>query len=363
VFKQSQGVQNHKLVLVIPSLIIGGMERVITELANFYAENELVEVHLIKLTRGNNGFNLLNTVRIYEPTFDHKQFNPLLRSLKTGLFLRSTIKRIVPDAILSFGDRYNAFTILFSLGLSRKIYVSNRMNPFASNGRAIDFFNKMLYPYASGIIAQTQTAKSVFEKRYRHANVTVIGNPVKKMKPVGSADQQNIILNVGRFGDEKKQELLVQYFYDLNPSDWRLVFIGDGAKMPAVKERVLQLQMDDRVVFAGSVSEIEDYYRTSEIFAFTSTSEGFPNALAEALNTPLACISFDCLTGPSDLIEDGVNGFLVDVMDHEAYKLKLERLIKDPELRVSFKKEAKIRIQKFNLENIAEQYLKFILPS
>ena len=339
------------------------MERVITELANYYAENELVEVHLIKLTRGDNGFKLFNTVNIYEPTFVHKQFNPALRSLKTGLFLRRTIKRIAPDTILSFGDRYNAFSILFSLGLGIKIFVSNRMNPFASNGRIIDFFNKMLYPYASGIIAQTQTAKSVFEKRYRHANVTVIGNPVKEMKPVVSVNQKNIILNVGRFGDEKNQDLLVQYFYDLNPPGWKLVFVGDGAKMPAVKERVRQLQLEERIVFAGSVSAIENYYRMSEIFAFTSTSEGFPNALAEALNTPLACISFDCLTGPSDLIEDGVNGFLVDVMDHEAYKLKLERLIKDPELRASFKKEAKIRVQKLNLENIAEQYLKFILPT
>ena len=76
-----------------------------------------------------------------------------------------------------------------------------------------------------------------------------------------------------------------------------------------------------------------------------------------------ACISFDCEAGPSELIDDGINGFLVPIGVHEQYKEKLQQLIDNDKLRRKFGNNAKEKMEKFRMDNIANQYLDFILTS
>ena len=130
---------------------------------------------------------------------------------------------------------------------------------------------------------------------------------------------------------------------------------------PSALGKPSEVEVNNNIIFAGSVANIDEYYNKSKIFSFTSTSEGFPNALAEALSVPLACISFDCVTGPSDLIEDGVNGFLVTDFDHDGYKKKLLQLMQDEGLRKKLQQAAEKSIRQFRIENIGQQYLDFIL--
>lgn len=341
------------------------MERVITELANYYAANDMADVHLIKLTSGKNYFLLHKEIKLYEPSFCHVDFKPLKRSIITGKFLRSTVKKINPAAILSFGDRYNAFVILCTLGLGKKIFVSNRMNPFLTNGKAIDLFNKLLYPFAAGIIAQTNTGREAFLKKYWQKNIWAIGNPVRVVKKSSTVQQENIILNIGRFANEKNQELLLQYFKELSPTRWKLVFLGDGPRLKKVKALAESMQLCSSVLFEGNVSDIDIdiWYQRSKIFAFTSTSEGFPNALAEAMTVPLACISFNCATGPADLIEHGVDGFLIPNFQHDEYKQKLQQLINDDALRQRLSCAAEQSVAQFSIDNIGKKFLRFIFTS
>lgn len=103
-----------------------------------------------------------------------------------------------------------------------------------------------------------------------------------------------------------------------------------------------------------------EYLANAEIFAFTSTSEGFPNALAEAMSAGLAVVAYDCMAGPSDLIDDGVNGYLVPENDEELFKKRLISLIENSELRKHFGQEAKNKIRRFYQKPIAKKFFDFI---
>lgn len=353
--------KNKVIALVIPALNIGGMQRVASILANHFSEQAHHAVHLIKLTKGSNGFSIQENVTLHEPDFNYKEYPKIIRTIKTVIFLRRKIKKIKPYSILSFGDRYNAFTILSNLGLGINIYISNRMNPKISNGLFIDTMNKLLYPFAKGIIAQSNLAKMVFEKKYHKKNITVIGNPFHLPQSYNDDEKRrNLIINVGRFDDQKNQNLLVKYFIDINPDDWGLLFVGDGRKQEQVMKLVMDSKEDNRIKFIDHTTNIEEFYAKTKIFAFTSTSEGFPNALGEAMAAGCACLSFDCEAGPSDLIDDGMNGFLIPVGDHAHYKQKLQLLMDNPALRQCFGKKAQEKMQQFTVEKIAQQYLDFI---
>lgn len=121
------------------------------------------------------------------------------------------------------------------------------------------------------------------------------------------------------------------------------------------------LNVGDRVVLAGNRSDVEKFYLESKIFAFTSSSEGFPNVIGEALSAGLPTIAFDCIAGPSEMIGDGENGFLVPVFDDELFRQRLQTLVYNEELRVEMGKKARESMKKFSVELIGQQYLNFIL--
>lgn len=348
-----------KIALILPGLSSGGLERVMTELAEIFSEKHKVKVHVIALTGGNQFYKIADKAVFHKPAFDHKKYHRLLFTIKIFCFLRKTLKQIKPDSLLSFGGKYNAFVLLASSGLNIHRYVSDRSRPNISYGRFLDWLNPLLYRKATGIVAQTDKAKQIMFQRTRHQNIQVIGNPIRRMNPVDKP-KENIILNVGRFIGSKHQDLLIEYFATIKQEDWRLVFLGDGPHLPAVRRKAKELGVIDQVEFPGVVEDVDSYYSKSKIFGFTSTSEGFPNALGEAMAAGCACISFDCLAGPADLIDDGMNGVLVPEMDHDQYSEKLKILMQDSNLCESFGTAAKKKMEQFDRATIAEAYFNFI---
>ena len=114
------------------------------------------------------------------------------------------------------------------------------------------------------------------------------------------------------------------------------------------------------VVFHGFMKDFNNLLGESEIFVLPSYHEGFPNALLEAMSVPIACISSNCVAGPSDIIEHGKNGLLVEPGNVEELAAAINKLIQNKELRDSLAREAyKVR-ETYNFEKIARQYLDFI---
>jgi GalNAc-alpha-(1->4)-GalNAc-alpha-(1->3)-diNAcBac-PP-undecaprenol alpha-1,4-N-acetyl-D-galactosaminyltransferase len=176
----------------------------------------------------------------------------------------------------------------------------------------------------------------------------------------------NQILSVGRLIESKHHDRLIHIFKNLkNADDWQLVIVGGDALRQSNYKKLCQLVEDlnlqGRVVLAGEQSNVDEYYASSQIFAFTSSLEGFPNVVGEALSCGLPVVSYDCVAGPSEMIINNTNGFLVPVFDDTAFLQKLQYLIDQPEQRERMSQNAKeVRIH-FSAEAISQKFLQFLL--
>jgi GalNAc-alpha-(1->4)-GalNAc-alpha-(1->3)-diNAcBac-PP-undecaprenol alpha-1,4-N-acetyl-D-galactosaminyltransferase len=352
---------NKKIIaLLIPDLAAGGAERVMSILANEFSMQEDIQVHLILYVKPDIFYKLNKNIIIHKLDFNYKKLPRFLYIARISLFLRKKLKEIKPDALLSFGGKYNSLVLLSAWGLGIRGYISDRSRPGIKYGFIPDLFNPYAYKLAHGIIVQTSAAKEYAVVKTKHRNIKLIPNPVPSIKK-HDFQRENIILNVGRFITTKNQEELVKIFIDINPKDWKLIFIGEGPKLSHCKEIVENTGFTDKIEFIGNTPDVQAYYQRSKIFAFTSSSEGFPNVLAEAMAAGCASISYDCMAGPSDIIDDGKNGFLVDEGNIERYKVKLEFLLSNDDVIRKFSKEGIKKMEEFETTKISDAFLKIIL--
>jgi len=355
-----------KILLAIHSLQAGGMERVMAELTNCFSENSKIEVHLIIYGSKREVFYpIAKNVIIHKPIFEFNNERRLISTLKTLFFLRKKFKKINPDIILSFGEFWNNLVLIATIGLKYPVYIADRSEPLMNLGAFHNNLRKLLYNNATGLILQTQQAKKIYQKQFKKLNITVIGNPIRDIKNNNNIQRKNIILMVGRLVKTKHQDRLIKIFAKINIPDWKLVLVGyDHIKQKnsiSLAKLIRELQLENRVILAGKQMNVEDYYLKSKIFAFTSDSEGFPNVIGEAMSAGLPVVAYDCIAGPSEIINDSEDGFLIPLFDDKFFQLKLNELMENDNLRQQMGENARNNIKKFNKDLIAEKFLEFIL--
>ena len=353
--------------LVIPSLQAGGMERVMSELADYFAKKNDIDIHLIIYGIYREIFYPLdNRIIVHKPLFKFNNSWRFFYTLKTLWYLRSTIKIIRPHCILSFGEYWNNFFLISVLGLKFHTFISDRSQPDKSLGWFHDALRNWLYKKANGLILQTEKAKEIFLQNNYHPNIAVIGNPIKNIDTTKSCvKRERIVLTVGRLIKTKNHDLLIEMFAKVSPPDWKLLIVGyDHLKqhnLDRLKALAKELNVDNRITFIGKIDNVEAMYLRSSVFAFTSSSEGFPNVIGEAMAGGLPVIAFDCVAGPSEMIVDGYNGYLVPLFDKYQFETKLARLMEDERLREKFGQNARKSISKFSSRIICESFESFIL--
>jgi glycosyltransferase involved in cell wall biosynthesis len=347
------------LIFTLSSLSYGGLEKVVSLLSNYLADDFNYSITIIVLTKKEKFFKISDKIVVHEPDFNYKDYNRIIFTIKTFLYLRSQLTRLKSKAIFTFGGRYNSLCLLSSIGLKNKIYVAERSQPSKSHGFIIDKLNKFFYQFAHGIIVQTKFAKNIFEAKYPTKNIFVIPNPVKVPYQI-STKKSNIILNVGRFIHSKNQAWLISLFCSINPEGWELHFVGDGPELEKCRFLAKRSDLKDKIIFHGKQKDVVKFYQESKIFAFTSTSEGFPNVLLEAMSYGNACVSFDCEAGPSDIIIDNFNGYLVPNLNKKEYREKLHKLINDNETCERFSIEARKTVENYSIENISKIFLELV---
>ena len=358
-------VKCNKICFVIHSLQAGGMERVMSEIINYFSSTKKYEVHLVLYGLKREIFYTISSdIIVHKPNFEFDNANRFFSTLKTIYHLRKIVREINPISVLSFGERWNNLVLLSLFGTSIPVFVSDRAQPNKPLGFQDDFLRKILYPTAKGVILQTKTALKIYEKMYKHSNFKVIGNPIRKIE-FDAVEKENYILMVGRYIKSKQQNKLIEIFSKLNAPDWKLVLLGydhlQQSNQSEWQKLAENLNCSDNVIFTGKQTDVEHYYAISKIFAFTSISEGFPNVVGEAMSAGLPVIAFDCIAGPSDLITDNENGFLIPLNDDDLFIEKLQYLIDNTDQRKLFGERAKKSIEQFELNYICEQFERFIV--
>lgn len=344
-------------MIVTRGLTAGGMERTSVNLAGYFHSMNYRVVYFT-LFKTPHFFKLDPAIEIVEPSINRESYNKFIYALKLIPTLRRIIKAKKIDYVLGIGEYFNPFTIFATFGLGCSVFVSDRLSPDIKLG-LVDIFKKISYPFATGAISQTQYAATKLGANTYLKNIVVIPNPLKPIPKV-AVPLKTQIVSVGRLNPEKGHRILIEAFSKIESKDWNLMIIGDGVERNNLQELVGNLNISDRVKFTGELVDFSKELAESQIFILPSLSEGFPNALIEAMSVPLACISSDCVAGPSDIIEDGVNGILVNPNDVEALTLKIDALINDEALRIKLTNNAYRIIENLEFGLIAKRYLDFI---
>ncbi len=374
--------QHLNLALVISSLSAGGAERVISTMANYWAEKGM-KITLITLSTTKSDFyDLCPEIKRIGLGVMTESINPL-EAIRNNIhclqMLRSAIKSSNPDAIVSFMDRMNVLVLLASRGLAVKVIVSERIYPALHTiGKIWNRLRRMCYPWADAVIIQSNQSIRWLESINGIKSAIVIPNPVIKssedrgnevslLNMIGQPATTKIVVAMGRLDRQKGFDLLIRAFAKAacSNSEWQLVILGEGVERNALVMLARTLGVAERVHLPGRVKRPRSVMKEADFFVLSSRYEGFPNALLEAMACGLPVISSDCLSGPGEIIRNGVDGLLVPAEDVTALAGAMFRLISDEKERMRLAVRAPDIIARFSLEKIMgmwDEALESVLP-
>jgi glycosyltransferase involved in cell wall biosynthesis len=259
-----------------------------------------------------------------------------LNNLHRLVRLRRAIQVSRPELLVSFLDTTNIMCLLATRALPRlPIIISERTDPHGrSIGSVWEALRRLTYPWADCLVTQTQQAMDFFPARARSRG-RGIPNPVTRPgtgdEPSGPHDRHRI-LTLGRLHKVKGHDQLIDAFalIAVRFPDWDLHIYGDGRERNSLDARIRERGLDGRVFIGRTNPEVGNLLRQADLFVLPSRVEGFPNALAEAMASGLPVISFDCASGPADLIRQDLDGLLVPPGDVPALAQAMARLMADP---------------------------------
>lgn len=317
----------------------GGAEKVSSIWSNYWIK-EGHEVSILILSKQQNDFFLfsekIKKTYIKYPTF--KIFRNLYRIFR----IRKIIKNKNPDLIISLTSGPNVISILANLFLETKLIVTEHTYPPLEK---LGFFKRLLkkyiYYFATTVIVLTKESQNWIVNNTYSKDIRVINNPIEYpiqnlnpyKKPPDSSNK--FILNCGRLHYEKGQDMLITAFSLIEKDfpEWSLYILGEGMERNSLQNLIYNFHLEKRIFLPGWAGNLHDWYSEANIFAFSSRFEGFGNALAEAKMYGKACISFDCLSGPREIISNRKDGILVTPNDIEELSSSLKELMENKTIR------------------------------
>jgi len=285
------------------------------------------------------------------------------------LAMRGMVREFQADVVVSFLPHVNIATLLATRGLGVPVVVSERIYPPAmAIGPFWPRLRRWTYPWASTVVMQTRRGLAWLEQESPASRGSVIPNPCLYPLPENEpalqpeavvAEDRRVVLGAGRLDEQKGFAKLVEAFAGLAERfpEWKLVILGEGPERPALEEQVAAAGLAGRVHLPGRVGNLGAWYQRADLYAMSSRFEGFPNTLMEAMAHGVPAVSFDCTTGPADLIEDDVNGFLVPPeAGAPGFAEKLGMLMADDAVRDAMGERAATVRQRYSMERVAAQW-------
>lgn len=375
-----------RITLVISSLGGGGAERVVSNMAGYWAERGLAVTILTsshgarppayelnpRVVHRDVGFSR----SVYRPVPDTNALRAMLElynacsTAEQSVFvadlnllaaLRQALVETRPDVALSFMDITNIRVLLAAHGLRLPVIVSERCDPYDNFlGAGRELLRWRLYPRAAFLAALNPEVMHHFYpmvgKRGR-----VIPNPVRPPSAASTMHapelrepRRKTVIAMGRLSYEKGFDLLLRAFASVaaRHPEWRLKIFGEGPLRSELEELARHLGLSERVSFPGFTDQPATAMRQADLFVLPSRSEGFGNVLTEAMACGLAVVSFDCPSGPRHIIRDGFDGVLVPPKNVPALASTLARLMSDEAERARLAANAPEVLERFGEEKV-----------
>jgi glycosyltransferase involved in cell wall biosynthesis len=365
-----------RIGLLIHSLLPGGAERVCSLLASHWAQQGH-EVTLMTFTPASmDVYELSPAVRrvvIGGWELSATRWHSLRKNLQRVRRVRNELTSSDMDVALSFMSVSNSCLAVAGLATGVVCVGSERTYPPAMPlGKIGEVTRWALYGWLDAVVAQTEDAARWLRQHTRARQVAAVANPVSL--PLASPAPQlnpndwrragsHLLLSVGRLSEEKRFEALIRAFaaavamsQSAAHTNWQLALVGEGPERAQLQSLVAELGLQDQVLLPGRAGNVADWYAAADAYALTSRFEGYPNALLEALASGVPAVACDCLTGPRELIQDGINGLLVGPDSHAELTQALHRIMNDAPLRRQMACQASLTVDRHAVGLISERW-------
>ncbi len=301
--------KNDKVIFVTGSLTRGGAEKVIVELANYYASLGR-KVDIVILLNNQVSWELNKNIRVVNFT---GTTNSRIKRIHYWLSsLKNYFNKNYGATIVSFLVRVNILVLLTAKKENHKIIVSERNDPrFDGRGLIVSSFTSFLYPSADKIVFQTNECREMFASSIQSKGV-VISNPItiKKYASLMKFDD-NLLISAGRISKQKDQITMIKAMkiVALEYPQVHLDIYGDGPLTEKLKEKIKKYELEKNVEIHPNIPNINDKVLEAKAYVSTSLYEGMSNSLMEASFAGVPCIATQCLG--TDFIKEDVNGHFI----------------------------------------------------
>ena len=369
-----------QVAFFINSMTGGGAEKVVKLLIQQLMKDKELDIILI-LLENKITYQLPKNIKIIH-LFSHldNYLQKFIGLLYGSIKLKSITKRYKIQIIISSLERSNFVNVMTKfLGSPHKAIISEHTNPEYTYGSRtlknsiVKLLIKLLYGKADRIIAVSNGVKKALIKVFKidENKIQIIYNPcdINKIKKLSMekveypwfSEKIPIIITIGRLIESKGHGKLLQAFAKIKkqiPS--KLVIIGEGNLRKQLERLTVKFEVEKDIAFLGWQENPYKYISKSNIFVLSSNSESFGLVVVEAMVCGIPVVSFDCESGPREILDNGEYGILVPVGDIEGLSEAVINILKNNDLREKIIQKAKKRIHIFDAKDIAKEYMKYI---
>lgn len=358
-----------RIAFLIRSLTGGGAERVCVLLANgLAAKGHEVTVVTVK-PESEDAYTLAPQVQrvVLNASLDTPRRQESVLGKNWGLLtaIRQTTKNLAPQVVVSFVHMVNIRVVLALLWAGVPVIVTEHNDSKHSTLHAFwRLTRRLVYPWASHLVSVSEGVDEDFAwmaptRRSVIYNPVLIPGPSTRPDAGPRADEGPLwLLAMGRLVPQKGFDLLIQAFGQLAEDHprWHLRILGEGEERANLEAQIRRAGLEERVSLPGFVSDPDILLGSGDLFVVSSRWEGFCLALAEAMAAGLPAVSFDCPSGPSELITHEHDGLLVEPENVEALTEALDQMMTDSALRETFGARARQSVARFSVERIVAQW-------